>query len=149
MKSNSGITLMTLIIYIIGMIIIIGIVAFITNFVQNNILKMEDSSNIAAEFSKFNLVFIEEVKTYGNEIEEITDNSVSFTSGNKYLFQDGKIYKNKIEIASNINQCRFKLRTNEYKQIISVYIELGTKNSFSKTMDYVLSYEEEKLSNPY
>ena len=141
MKNNHGITLTTLVVYIVGLLIVIGIVATITGFIRNNILIVEDSANSAAEFNKFNLAFIEEVKKSGNDIVDIQENYVLFDSGNKYLFQDGKIYKNKIEIVSNVKYCQFKLEQYEYKKIVIVYMELGRKNSFTETMNYVLAYD--------
>ena len=82
MKSQKGITLVALSVYVIGITIIIAIVATITNFFSKNITNMEDNAKYAADFSKFNLAFVDEVKTYGNKITEITENSITFSSGN-------------------------------------------------------------------
>lgn len=146
MKKESGITLTSLIIYIIGLMIIMGIVAAIINFFNTSIRSMEGSAENASGFSKFNLMFLEEVKTEGNAVEEIEDNYVLFSTGNKYLFQDGNIYQNKIAIVNDVKTCNFRLKNNEYKQIVSVYIEIGNKNSFAKTIDYVLESEAQALN---
>lgn len=143
MKKENGITLLSLTIYVIGFFIIIAIVTVITNFFYQNVVKMEDSSGSVAEYSKFNMMFLDEVKTYGNSVTDIGSNYVVFSSGNQYSFLDNKIYKNKIAIVNTVKACNFKLTTDGYKQIVSVYMELGDKNAFSKTTDYVLSYEED------
>lgn len=148
MKKESGITLITLIIYVIGITIITGILTVITNFFYQNVMHMEDASSSSAEYSKFNVVFIEEVKSFGNKVIEPTElnvetKSISFSSGNTYTFQDNKIYKNKIAIASDISDCKFKLRMYESKQIVSVYMKIGGKNGFEQTIEYVVSYKED------
>ena len=90
---------------------------------------------------------MEEVKSPGNSVKRCEDNYVEFSSGNKYTFQDGKVYKNKTVVADKVSDCRFKLRTIEYKQIVSVYLEfsnsyinftLGQQGEYSRTIDYVL-----------
>lgn len=143
MKKENGITLLSLIVYIVGIVIIMTIVILITNFFRENVLQMEDSSVSSAEFSKFNLSFIEEVKTYRNSISEIDNNHVTFSTGNTYLFQDNKIYKNKIPIADNIIECKFLAKTYETKQIVSVYMVVGDKK-LAKTIDYVLAWDDEE-----
>ena len=142
MKKENGITLISLSIYIIGLFIIIAIVTVITNFFYQNVVKMEDSSNSVAEYSKFNMAFLQEVKEYDNSVTDIGSNYVVFKSGNQYMFLDNKIYKNKIAIVDTVKACNFKLSTDGYKQIISVYMELGEKKDFTKTTNYVLSAEE-------
>ena len=143
MKKENGITLLSLSIYVIGLFIIIAIVTVITNFFYQNVVKMEDSSGSVAEYSKFNLAFLDEVKTYGNRVTECGGTYLVFSSGNQYTYANGKIYKNKIAIVNDVNLCEFKLTTDGYKQVVSVYMELGKRNYFSKTTDYVLSYEED------
>lgn len=142
MKNEKGITLVTLSVYIIGITIIIAIVALITNFFNKNIINMEDNAKYAADFSKFNLAFVDEVKKYGNEITEYSEDSITFSSGNTYKFEDGKIYKNKIVLVDNVNECSFIRDSYETKQTIWVYIEIGNEtNSFAKTTEYVMNYE--------
>ena len=145
MRNQRGITLMTLIIYVIGLTIILGIVTVITNFFYQNVLKMEDNSKTASQYSKFNIAFLEEVKTYGNKVERLDDegnsvlntekNYVKFTSGNTYIFQDEKVYKNKIAIANNITDFSFKVWLYDAKEVISVKMKIG---DVEQIIDYVL-----------
>ncbi len=135
MKKQSGITLLTLMIYIIGILVVTGIVAVIINFFMQNIAQMDDSTKDATEFNKFNLEFIKEVKTYGNDVTEPTEvnvesDSVSFSSGNKYTYQNNMIYKNNVAIARNVSSCEFTLKRYEAKQIVNV--KIGFKNGFSR-----------------
>ena len=132
MKRENGITLMMLIIYVVGLTIVAGIVAVITNFFYQNINTMDESASGAAEFSKFNVVFLEEVKTYGNNVKNIETNSVEFATGNKYTFKDSTIYKNKIPIVRGVEDCQFRLRTYEAKEIVQVFIQTEGDNGFSR-----------------
>lgn len=140
MKNKEGVTLITLVIFIVGLTIVIGMVTVISNFFYKNIMQMEAKSSSSAEFNKFNVVFLEEVKTYGNKLIEYSDNYVLFSSGNKYLFQDNKIYKNKVEIANDVTSCSFGFEQYEAKQIVSVDMTLGD-NELSQKIDYVVSYD--------
>lgn len=141
MKSKKGVTLLTLMIFVVGMTIIVGIVTVITNYFYRNIMQMEANNSSSAEYNKFNVSFLEEVKTYGNKLIEIADNYVVFSSGNKYLFQDNKIYKNKITIVKDVANCTFDFEQYEAKQIVSVDITLGGEKGFTSKMDYVVSYD--------
>ena len=51
MKNQKGITLTSLVIYIIGMVVVIGIVANLTTFFYKNINKIDDS-NISTDYIK-------------------------------------------------------------------------------------------------
>lgn len=141
MKNQKGITLTSLIIYVIGLTIIAGIVFVITNFFYQNIVKMEDAASSAAEYSKFNVAFIKEIKKTGVEITEIAEDHVTFNSGNTYMFKNGKIYLNKIAIANEIQKCKFESYNYEKKTIVSVDVEIGDKNGFEQKIEYTLAYE--------
>lgn len=56
MKNQKGITLTSLVIYIIGMVVVIGIVANLTTFFYKNINKIDDS-NISTDYTKFTSIF--------------------------------------------------------------------------------------------
>ena len=52
LKSENGVTLIDVTIYIIAMLIIIGIVAFVSQFFYDNIGTVKDSAKYAGEFDK-------------------------------------------------------------------------------------------------
>ena len=143
MKTEKGITLTNLVLYVIGLTIIASIVLGITNFFYQNIIRMEDSASSSAEYSKFNVAFIKEIKTPGIEITEIDNdhNYIIFSSGNKYEFKNNKIYKNKIAIANEVEKCEFSTYKYEKKTIVSVNVAIGDKNGFEQRIDYTLAYE--------
>ena len=76
LTSNKGITLTSLIIYIIGMTIIVGIVATLTSVLQNNINEFGQNSEDIAQILNFNMYFLEDVKKENNKIVKNNENQV-------------------------------------------------------------------------
>lgn len=137
MKSQKGITMLSLILYVIAMVIVVGIVATITSFFYSNTENISEATDSLGEFNKFNLQIVSEVKQHGNSITSIENGGtrVTFSSGNTYTFQGNAIYKNKIKISSDITDCQFRKDIKENKEILAVYFE--TKN-FARTVEYVI-----------
>ena len=71
MKSEKGITLVSVIIYVIAMLIIVTVVSVITSYFYKNINVGTLKENLNQEYTKFNSFFIEEVNRKGNKIIEI------------------------------------------------------------------------------
>lgn len=139
MKSNRGVTTTSLIIYVIAMMIVIGIIATITSFFYTNVLNLEDSSSNISEITKFNMYFIEETKSANNSISQISQNSITFATGNTFTFQDNCIYLNKIVICENVKNAAFSKETINSKDVIKVLMTFGDKIEYTKTTQYVMS----------
>ena len=92
MKSNRGVTIASLTIYVIAMLAVVGIIATITSFFYTNVTNLEDSSANVSEITKFNMYFLQEVKKTNNEIIELKENSITFSTGNVVTFQNNSIY---------------------------------------------------------
>lgn len=116
MKNNKGITLTSLIIYVIGMTIVVGIIATLTSFFYKNIDIENINNDTIAEYTKFTSVFTNEINQENNRVIDCktTENEqkisyIIFSSGNQYTFQSSNksIYKNKIKICENIEDCDF------------------------------------------
>ena len=60
MKSNKGITMISLITYIIGLTIVIALVATLTSFFYENI-NIKDINSDTTQYTKFSSVFLEEI----------------------------------------------------------------------------------------
>ncbi len=63
MKSEKGVTLTILIIYIIVFSIVIGMLASLSNYIYGNLGNVNDSSIRISEFGKFNTRFVEDAKS--------------------------------------------------------------------------------------
>lgn len=146
MKSNRGVTLTTLIIYIIVLIIVIGILTTVSNNFYANTKYITDNGKYISEFNKFNMYFIEDVKNNSN-IYSITDNEIVFADGTVYNYKsspDNGIYRNKVKICKNVENCQFtkieEVVNSVNKIIINVTMILDASEAFETSTDYVLKY---------
>lgn len=138
LKSNKGITLTSLIIYIIGMTIIVGIVATLTTVLQNNVNEVEKNSQDIAQILNFNMYFLEDVKKENNKIVKIEDNlqQITFLTGNTYTFSGDAIYYNNVKICENIKNVKFELVPESNN--IKVLIQTNSSPAFEKTIEYTV-----------
>lgn len=141
MKSEKGVTLISLGIYIVVILIVLGIVAVITTNFNNTVVKMNRESTSATEVDKFNVYFLQEVKKLGNSVVEITETEAKFATGNKYTFKDGKIYLNdNIVVSNDIESCTFGLEEDNGKT--SIIVSIKGRNLEERTVPYVLNTED-------
>ena len=145
MKSQKGVTLIALVIYVIVLTIVVSILAMISSFFFSNVNFVKDQANYAPEFNKFNMFFIQDVKQ--NKNLTITGNVVKFEDGTEYTFNlDQKaIYRNGKAITKNVQAAVFTTTTetirNTTKNIVNVNIAIGNTGAlFTKEIDYVLKY---------
>ena len=147
MKSEKGITMISMTIYIIVMLLVVTAITSITTYFYKNIDTDSVNSNLNQQYTKFNSFFLEDTNKKGNAVarqEETKDENgnmtqrfILFTSGNQYTYvkSNKAIYINKIKIAENITDCIFEV-TKGQKTIVKVTIN-GEKN-FQKTTEYTL-----------
>lgn len=145
MKSQKGVTLIALVIYVIVLTIVVSILAMISSFFFSNVNFVKDQANYAPEFNKFNMFFIQDVKN--NKNVTVSGNNIKFEDGTEYTFNlDQKaIYRNGKAIAKNVQAAVFTTTTetirNTTKNIVNVSIAIGNTGAlFTKEIDYVLKY---------
>lgn len=153
MRNQKGITMASLGIYIVVCMIVVAMLATITANYRNAIKDMDDDSEYATEYSKFNLYFLEETKNTTNKKPEITKeennyNSIKFQTGNefKYDIQNKILYLNKntgekIKLIKKVETCTFSLDSENGKNVITVNIKI------SKTEERELKYVLEGTNN--
>lgn len=139
MKKDSGITITSIIVYIVAMLVVIGIIATITSFFYTNVNNANDNSNNISEITKFHMYFLEETTKKDNIINVINDTAISFKSGNTFTFQDNSIYLNNIKICENVSNLQFKTEEINNKTIINVLVIIGQNSEYTKTTSYVLN----------
>lgn len=139
MKSQKGVTLLGLVMYVIAFAVIAGIVGTITSFFYSNTQSMNDTAASLGEFNKFNLELVSESKRDGNKIYSISNDNtrVVFTSGTVFTFiaNDKSVYKDRIKICSNVVDCQFNRSYQEEKEILSAYLEF---DNLARTVEYVM-----------
>ena len=126
MKSNKGVTLTSLIIYVIGMTIMVSIIATLTSFFYKNI-DIGDINSNTTQYTKFTSILSEEVNKKNNSVidcQSLTDrvSYIVFSSGNQYTFnQESKsVYRNNVKICDNIDICDFSYTYIDSKYKIKV-----------------------------
>lgn len=153
MKTERGVTLTILIIYIIIFSIVIGLLATLTSYIYGNLNYINDDSVDISEFNKFNAFFIEDVKSNSQvNIQTLTSNDnknilqITFGDGDiyRYVQQEKSIYKNKQKIAKDILafSAQEEKTSDGIKTYIKTDIQIGAKDeaNYTKQINYVLKY---------
>ncbi len=136
MKEEKGITLVSLVVYVLVMIIVLGVMsAIITNFYQNTDT-MQGNVEEIVEFNKFNIYFLKEVKTANNKVDSVTDDYILFASGNSFSISNNEIYYNNIKICNEVKSMQISIGKNGDgidKNIINVSLSF---ENFNKSINY-------------
>ncbi len=162
MKNENGVTLLSLVTYIIITTIIIAIIAFMSSSFFANMDIVESQDKYAVEFNKFNMFFINDVKS--NKEATVEPTKITFKdNGAVYELKGTDIYRNDTIIAKQIQSVNFSQDTYKVpntkvdvqKTIIKVHLKIGkilnqgplvkdidekVYNMFDKTIEYVLKY---------
>lgn len=147
MKSEKGVTLISLMIYVIAMLITVTIITVITSYFTKNVDITSEKYTYFSEFTKLETHFAEEANREKNKIlevsEAITDSNnltqqyISLSSGNQYTFvkTNNAIYENNVKIASGVDFCKFSEIMKNGKSAIKLEVTIQDK---SRTIEYVL-----------
>lgn len=122
MKNEKGITLTSLIIYVIGMIVVLATIANLTSFFYKNINIEDANYDSTTQYTKFSSLFLEETNNKDNYIIDCKSNYIIFASGNQYTYtnENNCIYKNNIKICENVEDCNFSCTFVDSKYQIKV-----------------------------
>ena len=139
LKSQKGITMVNLVIYVICFLIIAGVVGNLTVFFYNNNQILDNEISAASEYNKLNLFLVKESKVANNKFEKFyTENDLvylTFSNGDTYCFdkENGLIYYNQMcicEFASDFNV------TTDYstgKEVVNVLVKFDNDSISYKT----------------
>ena len=143
MKSDKGVTLIALVIYIVVFTIVVSTMALLSSYFYNNMHLIKDDASSVVEYNKFNMFFIQDVKH--NSTATIENNVIKFEDGTIYEYKFNSIYRNDKEIAANVKSATFNLKTykveNTTKNLILVNLNIGEgEKEYQKEIEYVLRY---------
>ena len=134
MKSQKGITLISLTVYVIVMAIVVGVIAIISTFFYNNINDTNADINPITEYTKFNSFFSDEINHTNIKIldcgtTEDGQNYIVFDNGVQYTYipENQGIYRNQVKIANGISNCTFTRSIQNGKDIVEVVFEAGNR----------------------
>ncbi len=139
MKSEKGITLTSLIIYVIAMVVVVSIIAVITKYFYSNISEVSKSSNTSTTFTKINSFISDEVNKTGNTLFYCSDagdiivfynpndkDELNSNSGyTQYTFKGDSIYLNKIKICKDVEDCKFIVIEDKEKYKFKIRLTIG------------------------
>ena len=126
MKDNRGITLTSLIIYVIGMVIVVSLIATLTTFFYKNV-NVDNISKDTTQYTKFSNLFLKEINKKDNNVIECKTieedgqkvSYIIFSDGNQYTYkaENKTVYKNKVKICKDVEKCEFS-----YTFVDSIYL---------------------------
>lgn len=133
---------MSLTIYIIAFVMIIGIVGSITIFFNYNAKEIDMASSASAEYNKFNLYMLDQIKN-GAKFHSKGDGYVTFSyetkasqQYNTFVKLGNILYFNEIKLCENIEDFRISKETaSNGKDVLKTYINI---NGTVYTTDYVI-----------
>ena len=129
MHLKNGITMMSLVIYISGFLIVICVVAGITSFFYGNSTLMTQELYSSSEFNKINLYLVKESEHKGNRVKEISPN-LEFSNGDKFLYDSANklLYYNSICLCEDVQDFTVQSEYTSGKEVISVKVEFTNKS---------------------
>ena len=134
MKSQKGITLISLTVYVIVMAIVVGVIAIISTFFYSNINDTNVDINPITEYTKFNSFFSDEINHTNIKIldcgtTEDGQNYIVFYNGVQYTYipENQGIYRNQVKIAKGISNCTFTRSVQNGKDVVEVVFEAGNR----------------------
>ena len=142
MKSQKGITLMSLIVYVVAFLMIIGIVGAITTFFYTNYSFLDKKSSVSAEYSKLNLIFSEENKANGVDIFDLQTNVDTGVYSKDYIdgLNNREDYPTKYELLDSLNTL--------CKSYFNTYILFSDKNIIGwRSNEKVIYYNQSIICN--
>ena len=139
MRAQKGITLVSLVVYIIVMIIVIGIMSSVSAEFYKNTEALEEDTSDLIEFTNFNNYFIKEIKMANNKVDKISEDGsyILFKSGNSFALKENAIFYNDLVISKNVNELNFMFETDSEGNNVTDIVNVSIKyNKYSKQMKY-------------
>jgi len=147
MKNERGVTLTSLMVYIVAMALIIITIMNITRYFNKNVEYVEDKTKYGQEYLKFTEEITKEINTTGNivlkcgeeknlETDNVEQKYIIFSKTyNQYTFKGNAIYKNKSKIAENIKECTFTCEENN--NVITIKLTMEDDKIYNNTYKVV------------
>lgn len=135
-KTQKGMSLVSLIIYLLAVIAVVGIVTRISAFFYKNVDETTEDTISNSEFIKFNTYFTKEINLDKNFVKQVGEggNYIIFEKSNhQYTFLDNAIYMDNIKICSDIDNCVFSAIDNKNVRVDLIINNKTYVNTYSIT----------------
>lgn len=132
MKNENGVTLISLTIYIIALAVVVAVIAVLSGFFFKNTKGIGENIDLIGEYTRFNTFFSDEVnhenirvlacETQKDGSNNVQKSYIVFSNGVQYTFVKGNkgIYRNKVKISRDVENCEFTYKIEEGKQVVQV-----------------------------
>lgn len=131
MKEEKGITLLSLITYIIVLLLVISVVTLVSNFLMNNMNELQSDSKDISEINKFDLSFLTDIKQERVSVYRIGENGefiiLEYPDGRdvQYIYDENAIYRiennqEKRKISSNIETFKINAEGNKISLVLKI-----------------------------
>lgn len=141
-KSQKGITMISLVIYIGCFLIVAGTIGAITIFFYNNTSLLNSEVYSSAEYNKLNMYLVKESEEKGNSFVNF-DNSgniytLTFSNGNVYTFDkdNNLLYFNMVCLCEDVQGFNVLTDYTTGKEVVKVKIDFSNK---SYTTNYCMN----------
>lgn len=139
MKSQKGVTMVTLVIYVSSFVLITGIVGAITTYFYNNMKLMDVNISSNAEYNKLNLYMANKTHKDGVQILKYGEDYITFLeldgSKNTFVRKGDILYYNTYKLCGNVEDFKVSVDDSTAKTVLSVLFKVsGT----SYTTKYVI-----------
>ena len=136
MKKEHGVTLISLIIYIIVLLFVLTIVTKLTSALYFNLHDMDKQSDAVVSISKFNMYFLNDIKNKPVTANVISPNTLEliYSDGSEkitYTKTNKVLYRNKVKVFDSLDE----ITITKIGQTIQVYLKIG---DYSKTIKYTI-----------
>ena len=147
MKNNKGITLTSLVIYIIGLVVLVGTMATLTRYFYNNLDQTTLENKVSKEYTEFTNYITNDINS--NKIEnvfireegkEVLIKFIDYKS-HKYTFTEDSIYYVEIKDNQELKRVRLSKDVDNVNSLFSLNSKvLGVKVQFKNGVVYNASY---------
>lgn len=147
-KSEKGVTLLALTIYMIVLTAVLGMMTVLSNLFYNNVYTLQDTVENAGDFDTFNSCLIIDAKANTSVRVDESTKTIVFGDDTTYTYNEEEetIYRGEFKVASHVKYFNVNSSTktvdNVEKKILTIKIIIGdsTQNLINQTIDYTLKY---------
>lgn len=146
-KSEKGVTLLALTIYMIVLTAVLGMMTVLSNLFYNNVYTLQDTVENAGDFDTLNSCLITDAKANTSVRVDESTKTIVFGDDTIYTYNEEEtIYRGEFKVASHVKYFNVTSSTktvdNVEKKILTIKIIIGdsTQNLINQTIDYTLKY---------
>ena len=147
-KSEKGVTLLALTIYMIVLTAVLGMMTVLSNLFYNNVYTLQDTVENAGDFDTLNSSLIIDAKANTSVRVDESTKTIVFGDGTTYTYNEEEktIYRGEFKVASHVKYFNVTSSTktvdNVEKEILTIKVIIGdsTQNLINQTIDYTLKY---------